>query len=216
MPFLAMKIDSSLPDIKDTLARKTKNGAFTKNIWTILWYNEVRKRRFGLLSVSLVSYMCQGDTNRTKLMQANANIPLLNALGIPRSYSLASNTISIISTPSNRSTFIDKYNLETISVLCESSRSPVFSNNSSRSGVMHSIAFNTFRLKSSVLLILSPSINTTIAMFTTKATIYRPQIRKSQPRYSDFKHKHTIQAATAGPKVKAIQYQLELPSYFAR
>ena len=149
MPFLAMKIDSSLPDITDTLARKAKNGAFTQNIWTILWYNEVRKRRFGLLSVSLVSHMCQGDTNRTKLMQANANIAVLNSLGIPRSYSLASNTISIISTPSNRSTVMGKYNLETISVRfvsCESSRWPVFSNSSSRSGVMHRIAFNTFGL----------------------------------------------------------------------
>ena len=99
---------------------------------------------------------------------------------------------------------------------CESSRSPVFGNSSSRSGVMHRIALNTFGLKNSVLLILSPSIITTTAMFTTKATIYRPQIRKSQPRYSDFKCKHTIQAATAGPKVQTMEYQLELPSYFAR
>ena len=144
-----MKIDSSLPDIKNTPGRKTKNGTCTQTIWTILWYNEVRKRRFGPFSVTLVSNMCQGDTNTIKLKQANAKIAVLNALGIPRSCSLASNTISIISTPSNRSTVMGKYNLETISVRfvsCESSRWPVFSNNSSRSGVMHRIAFNTFGL----------------------------------------------------------------------
>ena len=81
---------------------------------------------------------------------------------------------------------------------------------------MHRIALNTFGLKNSVLLILSPSIITTIAMFTTKVTIYRPQIRNSQPRSSDLKYRHTIQATTAEPKEKAMKYQLYLPSYFAR
>ena len=47
--------------------------------------------------------ICQGDTNMIKQKQANANIAVLNALGIPRSYSLPSNTICIISTLSNRS-----------------------------------------------------------------------------------------------------------------
>ena len=32
MPFLAMKMDSSLPNLKNTTARITKNGRFTKTI----------------------------------------------------------------------------------------------------------------------------------------------------------------------------------------
>ena len=214
-----MKMDSSLPNT-NTTERITKNGTFTKTIWTILWNIAVRKRVFDPFSVSLVSTICQGITNMMKLELANAIIATLNALGIPKSCSLASDTISIISTPSNRSTAMGKHSLETISLpflpSAESSRSPVFSNSSSRSGVMHRIALNTFGLKKSVLLTLSPTITNTIAMFATKAKIYRPQIRKSQRRHSDFNHRRRIQAQIAGPKEKAMKYQLDLPSYLAR
>ena len=225
MPFLAMKMDSSLPNIEYTTARITKNGTFTQTIWRILWNIAVRTRIFDS-SVSFVSTICQGITNTMKLKLANAIIAALNALGIPKSYSLSSNTIYIISIPSNRSTAMEKHSLETISLpfllSCESSRSPVFSNSSSRSGVMHRITFNTFGHKNSVLLILSPTILNTIAMFTTKAKIFRPQIRKSQARYRDLKRRNDlkrrtrIQAKTAGLKEKAMKYQLDLPSYFAR
>ena len=115
-----------------------------------------------------------------KLKLADGIITVMNALGIPESCSFASNTISIISTPSNRSMAKGKLSLETISLSflpsAESSRSPVFSNSSSRSGVMHRIALNTFGLKNSVLLTLSPTSANTIAMFVTKANIYIAQI----------------------------------------
>ena len=186
----------------------------------MLWSIAVRKRVFDPFSVSLVSTISQGITNMMKLELTNAIIAALNALGIPKSCCLASDTISIISTPSNRSTAMGKHSLETISLpflpSAESSRSPAFSNSSSRSGVMHRIALNTFGLKNSVLLTLSPTITYTIATFATKAKIYIPQIRKSQRRHSDFNHRRRIQAKTAGPKEKAMKYQLDLPSYLVR
>ena len=124
-----------------------------------------------------------------KLRVANA---IIIALGIPNSCSLSSNTISIISIPSNRSKAMGKYILETISLpfllSSESPRSLVVSNSSSRIGVMHRIAFNTFRLKNSVLLILSPTNPNTVAIFITKATIYRNQILKSRRRHTDLDH----------------------------
>ena len=116
MPFLAMKMDSSLPNIENTTARITKKGTFTQTIWTILRYNLVRKRGFHQSLVSLVSTICQGDTNTINPKQANANIAVLNALGIPRSYSFPSNTICIISTPSNRSMVMGNHKQETIFV----------------------------------------------------------------------------------------------------
>ena len=154
------------------------------------------------------------------LRQANTIMVILNALSIPRSCSLSSNTMSIISIPSNRWTAMGKHNSETISLSssfsCESSRSPVFSNSSSRSCVMHRIIFNTFGPKNSVLSIPSPTFPNTIAMFTTKATIYKTQIQKRQPRCSALKSRPRIQTKTAGPNKKVVRYQLELPSYFAR
>ena len=44
MPFLALKMNSSLPNIKNTTARITKNDTFMQTIWTILRYNVVWKR----------------------------------------------------------------------------------------------------------------------------------------------------------------------------
>ena len=147
MPFLAMKMDSSLPNIENTTARITKKGTFTQTIWTILRYNLVRKRGFHQSLVNLVSTICQGDTNMIKPKQANANIAVLNALGIPKSYSLLTRYVSSWLYRTDRWSWATT-NKKTISVSlwfsCESSRSPVFSNSSSRSGVMHSIAFNTF------------------------------------------------------------------------
>ena len=170
MPFL-MKMDSFLPNSKNTTARITKNSRFTQTIWTILRYRALRKRMFHPYSVRLFSALFQSDTNM--LRQAKTIIAVLNACGIPKSCSLSSNTISIISIPSNRSTAMGKHNLETISLSSssESSRSPVFSNSSSRSGVIHRIIFSTFGPKNYVLSILCPTIPYTIAMFTTKATI---------------------------------------------
>ena len=69
-------------------------------------------------------------------------------------------------------------NRKTISVSlwfsCESSRSPVFGNSSSRSGVMHRIALNTFGLKNSVLLIL-------------RALLLPLRCLQPKPRYTDSK-----------------------------
>ena len=172
MPFL-MKMDSFLPNTKNTTARITKNSRFTQTISTILRYRALRKRMFHPYSVRLFSALFQSDTNM--LRQAKTIIAVLNACGIPKSCSLSSNTISIISIPSNRSTAMGKHNSETIflslSFTSESSRSPVFSNSSSRSGVIHRIIFSTFGPKNYVLSILCPTIPYTIAMFTTKATI---------------------------------------------
>ena len=211
MPFL-MKMDSFLPNTKNTTARITKNSRFTQTIWTIFRYRALRKQMFHPYSVRLFSALFQSDTNM--LRQAKTIIAVLNACGIPKSCSLSSNTISIISIPSNRSTAMGKHNLETISLSSssESSRSPVFSNSSSRSGVMHRTIFNTFGPKNSVLSILSPTFPNTIAMFTTKATMYRPQIWKRQPRYSASKNRKKIQTKTAGPKEKTMRYQLDVPS----
>ena len=125
MPFLAMKMDSSLPNITKTIAQITKNGRFTQTIWTIIaaqWGTETNFRPlFGEFLY----------TNTVKLKQANAIIAVLNVLGIPKSCSLSSNTVSIISIPSNGSTAMGKHNLETISLplsfSSELSRSPVFS-----------------------------------------------------------------------------------------
>ena len=134
---------------------------------------------------------------------------VLNALGIPRSYSLPSNTICIISTPSNRSMVMGNHKYETISVSlrfsCESSRSPVFSNSSSRSGVMHRIAFNTFADS------ISEHYYYHCDVYNQNHDIQIPNSK--QPTKVQ---RHTIQATTAVPKEKAMKYQLDLPSYFAR
>ena len=58
--------------------------------------------------VNLVSAIYQGHTNMIKSKQAKANIAVLNVLGIPRSYSLASNTISIICASRRTSRLIRK------------------------------------------------------------------------------------------------------------
>ena len=144
-------------------------------------------------------------------MQANTIIVIPNVLGIPRSCSIPFNTVSIITTPSNRSTVMEKSNSEKITVSM-----PVYSKSTSRSGVMHRIAFNTFGLKTSVLLILSPTIANITAMFTTKATIYRPQTLKRLLREGEFERRYTNKTPIAGPKERAMKYHLELPSYFAR
>ena len=83
MPFLAMKMDSSLPNITKTTAWITKNGRFTQTIWTISRYNEVRKRVIDPFLVSLFSGI--RDTNKVKLKHA-LDIPKLCSLFLQTRY----------------------------------------------------------------------------------------------------------------------------------
>ena len=171
MPFL-MKMDSFLPNTKNTTARITKNSRFTQTIWTIFRYRALRKQmltpiRWGcFLPFSRVIPTCWGKPKRSLLYWMLA-VFQSRALFLLTRY-LSSRFHRIDRRPWENTTRKQSFFLYRLRLR---SRSPVFSNSSSRSGVIHRIIFSTFGPKNYVLSILCPTIPYTIAMFTTKATI---------------------------------------------
>ena len=166
-------------------------------------------------SVRLFSALFQSDTNM--LRQAKTIIAVLNACGIPKSCSLSSNTISIISIPSNRSTAMGKHNSETIFLSLSFTSEIEITCVQQQQQQKWCNTQNHFQYIWSEKLCLVDSMSDDSIhhcdVYNQSHNIKNTN-RKEEAKVQRFEKQ--IQTKTAGPKKMVVRYQLELPSYLAR
>ena len=148
MPFLAMKMEASLPYFTNRVKRSPRNTPLTQMIWMVVRMADVHSSK----TFDLISNSCSGDSR--KPMQTTAIIPFSNSFGTPWQSSFSSRIISSISTPSKRSNAMRRDTIQ-ISSLYLIESVPVLRRSSRRTGDKQRVIFKIFGPKKASLSSLS-------------------------------------------------------------
>ena len=109
MPFLAMKIDASLLNLKHRANRRPKNTQLVSKNWKVI----PMMADYLSIDLSEILFSSNWKCESIKLMQTKVMIASSQRLGMPRSFT--SGITSSISVPSKRSNVIWKTSLKNIS-----------------------------------------------------------------------------------------------------